>query len=183
MNLFLFCVVSERHRRKKSWNLIVNWPWSGILINTKETTRKKQRKCSSISLQRKKSSQILVSKIASFVSLFFPSFVRTVRPLFIRSAPSFVWSVGRSVVCPYGRSVPSFLRSVCSLFVWSVDRNLRFGRSFGCYLVCSFSQQKVLWLYSFVCSFGSVFSFSFLRTVVDPSLFVFDRPCSRSSGG
>lgn len=31
-------------------------------------------------------------------------------------------SVGRSVVCPYGRSVRSFLRSVCSLFVRSVGR-------------------------------------------------------------
>ena len=123
----------------------------------------------------------------SLVCISVLPFVRSNGSSIIHSVGSVVCmvgrSVGRSVVCPYGRSVPSFLRSVCSLFVWSVDRNLRFGQSFGCYLVCSFSQQKVLWLYSFVCSFGSVFSFSFLRTVVDPSLFVFDRPCSRSSGG
>ena len=121
------------------------------------------------------------------------SSVRTVRPLFIRSAPSFVWSVGRSVVCPYGRSVRSFLRSVCSLFIRSVGRLivlssvwsvvwLLFGlfvftaKSFLTIFVCLFIWFSVLF---FVSSYSrrSVFVrlrssvFSFFRWLVRPFVF------------
>lgn len=92
-------------------------------------------------------------------------------------------SLGRSFVCPYGRSVRSFLRSVCSLFVRSVGRLIVLSSVWSVVWLLFGLFVFTAWLYSFVCSFGSVFSFSFFRTVIDPSLFVCDRPCSRSSGG
>ena len=58
-------------------------------------------------------------------------------------------SLGRSVVCPYGPFVRFYGRSVVCLFGQLVGWSfyLRFGRSFGCYLVCSFSQHDYIRLF------------------------------------
>lgn len=117
----------------------------------------------------------LVCTVCSFLRSF-ERFVRysfrRLRRLYGRSERS----LGRSVVC-------SFLRSVCSLFVRSVGRLIVLSSVWSVVWLLFGLFVFTAWLYSFVCSFGSVFSFSFLRTVIDPSLFVCDRPCSRSSGG
>lgn len=59
---------------------------------------------------------------------------RSVGPSFVRTVGPFVRFYGRSVVCLFGQLVG-----------WSFY--LRFGRSFGCYLVCSFSQHDYIRLF------------------------------------
>ena len=59
---------------------------------------------------------------------------RSVGPSFVRTVGPFVRFYGWSVVCLFGQLVG-----------WSFY--LRFGRSFGCYLVCSFSQHDYIRLF------------------------------------